>query len=511
IDAALSGKNTIVTTATASGKSLCFNIPALVDPLGAGRDSTTHARALYLYPTKALAQDQLRALRKLMFSAETAAVLDGDTPHSKRPGIVRGASVVLTNPDMLHVSILPRHKDHAALLSSLKFVVIDEAHMYVGAFGAHVALVIRRLRRLCAVYGSTPLFLACSATLAEPASHISQLTGIDPAAFEVPPETLQLNPESKAPACWALNVVSKDGSPCGAKTFVLWNPPLKPAFLQNRPKGNSAKVAQLFAELVRHGLRTIAFCTTRKLSELVLQYCQEALQASGHHHLVDTVMSYRGGYSSEQRRNVEARLFGNDLRGAAATNALELGVDVGSIDATLHLGFQRSIASLFQQAGRAGRRQERSLSIYVAWDSPIDQYFLKNPEKLFTLPSEGTRLDLLNQDLMVPHLLCAANEEPLNPDSADRQIPDPFFSLRQNGHESLGSLLPLGSSGHLTFCGEAHPARDVSLRCLDEHRWRIQVDIGGIMTTLEEVEEWNAFYQIYEGATYMNNGRTSQP
>eukprot|EP00802_Teleaulax_amphioxeia_P006520 Tamp_06524.p1 GENE.Tamp_06524~~Tamp_06524.p1 ORF type:complete len:853 (+),score=200.48 Tamp_06524:163-2559(+) len=633
VDAALEGRNVIVTTATASGKSLCFNLPvmnAVLNPNGDGIDSTTAARALYIYPTKSLTQDQLRAIHKMSdawLSKAKVAVLDGDTPMHQRRDILQGASIILTNPDMLHVSILPQHASMSTLLAALKFVVIDEAHMYHGAFGVHVAMVLRRLRRLCAHYGATPQFLCASATIASPASHLSQLTGVEEASFLV---------------------VSEDGSPSGEKRFVLWNPPPRisstlvqqdlearaaalglvvsrppaggneeavsgdssaaggqgetgPGGLAAGPaaaRGNGgvgrsrrraskgagesqvgaaeassmwelvqqqddeprrlssiAEVAHLFAELVRHGMRTIAFCTTRKLSELVLQYAQDALRASGHHSLCDLIMSYRGGYTPEQRRQIERRLFSDQLRGVAATNALELGVDVGSMDATLHLGFQRSISSLWQQAGRAGRRNHKSLSIYVAWDSPIDQFFLRHPQQLFHMPLEPTVLNLGNADVVAPHLLCAASELSLSSVDADMFATPPLSlphdlcaagaagaatavaaaagasdspedpshevfenlvqHLREKGHSSLGCLdLAVGgergSSGRQwAFIGGPKPQRGVSLRCIDDKRWSLQVaTVLGEYKVVEEVEEWMAFYQIYEGATYMNNGRT---
>ncbi|EKX34656.1 hypothetical protein GUITHDRAFT_80398, partial [Guillardia theta CCMP2712] len=505
VDAALDGMNVIVTTATASGKSLCFNLPVLesvLDPLGVGRDSVTPARALFLYPTKALAQDQLRALRKLTslwLSPSKIAVLDGDTPMKDRASIVREASIVLTNPDMLHVTILPGHKRHVPLLSCLRYIVLDEAHMYHGAFGMHVAMVIRRLRRICSHYRSSPQFLCCSATIASPASLLSQLTGLPADSF---------------------HVVSEDGSPCGPKRFVLWNPPDE---LEPRRVSSIGEVANLFAELVRHGLRTIAFCTTRKLSELVLQYAQEALQAAGQQHLCETVMSYRGGYTPEQRREIEQLLFSDRLRGVAATNALELGVDVGSMDATLHLGFQRSIASLWQQAGRAGRRRKTSLSIYIAWDSPIDQFFLRHPQQLFSLPLEPALLNLANPDILQPHLLCAASELPLKREEDEAlfaELPavyrDNVLQLIEKGNRKIGCLQPvLGGGGgggeesamleECNFCGAPKPSKEVSLRCIDEHRWKILVRGG---RREEEEEKDRSCRSIYEGATYMNNGKT---
>eukprot|EP00268_Persea_americana_P046729 TRINITY_DN4827_c0_g1_i4.p1 TRINITY_DN4827_c0_g1~~TRINITY_DN4827_c0_g1_i4.p1 ORF type:complete len:647 (-),score=103.78 TRINITY_DN4827_c0_g1_i4:92-2032(-) len=391
IRASLSGKNVVVATSTSSGKSLCYNLPVL-EVLSENLLSC----ALYLFPTKALAQDQLRAL--LGMTAEmgislNVGVYDGDTSQADRAWLRDNARLLITNPDMLHMSILPCHRQFQRILSNLRFVVIDEAHAYKGAFGCHTALILRRMRRICShVCGSHPSFVFCTATSANPREHAMELANL---------HTLEL--------------IQNDGSPCGSKTFVLWNPPLcsnhafkSPRSMNGSEQADTVAVAKrsssileassLFAEMVQHGLRCIAFCKSRKLSELVLCYTRDFLQETAPH-LVDSIYAYRGGYTAQDRRRIEADFFGGKLRGLAATNALELGIDVGCIDATLHLGFPGSVASLWQQAGRSGRRGKPSLAVYIALEGPLDQYFMKFPQKLFGSPIECCQVDAHNQQV----------------------------------------------------------------------------------------------------------------
>lgn len=337
IEASLAGKNVVISTMTSSGKSLCYNLPVLEvlsqDP---------SACALYLFPTKALAQDQLRALVSItegFYVGLNIGIYDGDTSQEDRLWLRDNSRVLITNPDMLHMSILPFHNQFQRFLSNLRYVVVDEAHSYKGAFGCHAALIIRRLRRLCAhVYGSDPSFIFCTATSANPRDHTMELSSLP-----------------------TMELIHKDGSPSGPKLFVLWNPPLRMKSVNKRSKssidteksdrtvflGRSSpilEVSYLFAEIVQHGLRCIAFCKTRKLSELVLSYTREVLQKTAPN-LVNSVFAYRAGYTAQDRRRLESDLFGGKIRGVAATNALELGIDVGHIDVTLHLGFPGTIAS----------------------------------------------------------------------------------------------------------------------------------------------------------------------
>ncbi|KAB2002046.1 hypothetical protein ES319_D11G038700v1 [Gossypium barbadense] len=385
--ASLSGKNVVVATMTSSGKSVCYNLPVL-EALSHNLSSC----ALYLFPTKALAQDQLRALLTLTNGFDCGiniGVYDGDTSQKERTWLRENARLLITNPDMLHMAILPLHRQFSRILSNLSFVVIDEAHAYKGAFGCHTALILRRLRRLCShVYGSDPSFVFCTATSSNPREHCMELANLS-----------------------TLELIEKDGSPSSEKFFVLWNPVLplrteldKSEFgidgrnASDKSLSPISEVSHLFAEMVQHGLRCIAFCKSRKLCELVLCYTREILEEVAPHH-VNSICAYRAGYVSEDRRRIESEFFGGKLCGIAATNALELGIDVGHIDVTLHLGFPGSIASLWQQAGRSGRRERSSLAVYVAFEGPLDQYFMKFPQKLFCGPIECCHIDAQNQQV----------------------------------------------------------------------------------------------------------------
>ena len=323
IEAVRRGENIVVVTATASGKTLCYNVP-VIESLEANPES----RALYIYPTKALAQDQLGKLLEYGITDLRAATYDGDTPKSERPFIKVGANIVLTNPDMLHVGILPYHTTWAELFRNLSYVVIDEVHSYRGVFGAHVANVIRRLRRIAEFYGCRPQFVCASATVRDPGKLVADLTGVD------------------------ARVISDDGSPAGSKLFAFWNPP----YLAKKGERGSANLeaVRLLARLVEAGIRTIVFTKARKTAELILRYSREELKAAKSPNS-DRVMAYRGGYMPAERREIERRLFSGELMGVASTSALEVGVDIGGLDAAIITGYPGTVASAWQQAGRAGR------------------------------------------------------------------------------------------------------------------------------------------------------------
>ncbi len=380
----LEGKNVMVATASASGKTLCYTIPVLESMLG-----DRISRALYLFPTKALAQDQLRKLSDLAYpgllSFGECATFDGDTPQSERAEIKKRVRIVLTNPDMLHMGMLPNHESWSRLFAQLKFVVIDEAHVYRGVFGSHVAQVLRRLRRMCRHYGSAPQFICCSATIANPGEHAENLVG----------ETFE--------------VINKDGSSSGGKAFVFWNPPIVDKVKSTR-RSTSSEATFLFTELIRKNIRSLVFARTRKLAELICIYSREHLGAQ----LADLVKPYRAGYLPEDRRQIEQELFTGKLLGVVATTALELGIDIGDLDATVLAGYPGSIASTWQQAGRSGRSGDRSLSFLVAQDNPLDQYFMNNPDYFFGKAYENALINLENNNILKPHLLCAAWEQPLN-------------------------------------------------------------------------------------------------
>ena len=368
-DATRRGENVIVTTGTASGKSLAFNLPVL-DAIA--REPT--ARALYLYPTKALTQDQARSLARFGLSGLRPAIYDGDTETERRPGIRRTANAILTNPDMLHVGILPHHDRWGDVLHNLRYVVVDEAHVYRGVFGSHVGNVLRRLRRLARAYGAEPLFLLASATIANPADLALALTGE------------------------AATVIETDTSAQAERDIVLWNPALLDPELGIRASALS-EASLLMAGLVSRGLRTICFAKSRKAAELIHRFTSERVDTA----TAARLAPYRAGYTPAQRREIERRLTEGDLLGVAATDALELGIDIGELDCAISVGFPGTVASLRQQWGRAGRRGH-GLAVLVASEDALDQFFMREPEALLGRRVEATRLDHANPRILDPHV-----------------------------------------------------------------------------------------------------------
>ncbi len=386
-DLARGGSSVVISTGTASGKSLAYLLPSLSTLL---EDDT--ATTLYLSPTKALATDQLRAIRALNLMAVRAATYDGDTPYEERDWVRRFGTFVLTNPDMLHRSVLPRHSDFSRFLRGLRYVVIDECHTYRGVFGSHVAQVLRRLRRLCARYGASPVFLLASATVSEPALSAALLVGLP------------------------VTAVTDDASPRGTTEFALWEPPLMPAYAGENGapvrRSATAETGDLLADLVVEGARTIAFVRSRRGAEAVAVNARRAL-AEAAPELVGRVAAYRSGYLPEERRELEKRLQSGDLLGVAATNALELGVDVAGLDAVVLAGWPGTVASVWQQSGRAGRAGQGAVAVFVARDDPLDTYLVHHPAAMFGRPVEATVLDPANPYVLGPHLCCAAAELPL--------------------------------------------------------------------------------------------------
>ena len=373
----------IVTTATASGKSLAFNLPVL-DAIA--REPT--ARALYLYPTKALTQDQARSLARLRLGGIRPAIYDGDTEPERRAQIRKTANVILTNPDMLHVGILPNHDRWGDALHNLRYVVVDEAHVYRGVFGSHVGNVLRRLQRLARTYGANPQFLLASATIANPGELALALTG--------------------RPA----TVVDSDTSARAERDVVLWNPALLDPELGVRASALS-EASLLMSGLVSRGLRTICFAKSRKAAELIHRFTSDRVDTA----TAARLAPYRAGYTPLQRREIERRLMDGELLGVSATDALELGIDIGELDCAISVGFPGTVASLRQQWGRAGRRGH-GLAVLVASEDALDQFFMREPEALLERRVEATRLDHANPRILDPHVYAAAYEGPIRPADA---------------------------------------------------------------------------------------------
>jgi DEAD/DEAH box helicase domain-containing protein len=462
----------IVTTGTASGKSLCFNLPALqqllVDP---------RARALYLYPTKALAQDQARALAAFKLPRLHPAIYDGDTPQGERSAIRRRANVVLTNPDMLHVGILPNHRAWGDFLSNLAVVVVDEAHVYRGVFGSHVGNVLRRLRRIAAGYGTEPRFLLASATVANPLELAERLTGLEDIAL-----------------------IDEDGAPAAERRIAMWNPPMLDEALGVRASALS-EAADLFADLVLAGARTICFIKSRKAVEVILRSASARLSAGSRPELADRIAPYRAGYTSQQRRELEERLTRGDLLGVVATDALELGIDIGDLDAAICVTFPGTVASLKQMWGRAGRRAD-GLAVYVAGEDALDQFFCRHPDEFLERPVERAILDHESEQIHAAHLLCAAHEAPLAAGEAD--VLGPSWAEHAARLVSAGLLVERRGAYQLR-APEDYPAARVPLRSSSVDVFSlIDVASGEMIGTLEAAR---AFSTAHQGAVYLHLGR----
>ncbi len=468
---------TIVTTGTASGKSMCFNLPTL-DVLC----REARARALYLYPTKALAQDQARALTAFGLTKRVRpAIYDGDTPREARAQIRKSANVVLTNPDMLHVGILPNHGAWADLFANLAVVVIDEAHVYRGVFGSHVANVLRRLRRIAAAYGTEPRFLLTSATIANPLELAERLTGLE-----------------------GVRLIDEDGSPTPQRRMAVWNPPLTDEKLGIR-RSALGEAAELLARLARDGARTICFMKSRKGVEVLARLVKQDLQAS-HPELAERVVPYRAGYTPQQRRELEGRLMRGELCAVITTDALELGIDIGELDAAVVVTFPGTVASLRQMWGRAGRRG-RGLAVYVAGEDALDQFFCRHPEDFLERPVEAAILDHENTLIYRAHLLCAAHEGPL--DAADAEFLGPRWEAHAEHLVSAGSLrrrATMPASAYVPRDAGRYPAGEVSLRSASAESFAI-VDVSS-GELLGSTEAARAHSTVHEGAVYMHMGRS---
>lgn len=471
IEAVRDGENIVVVTGTASGKTLCYNIPVME-----ALELDNKARALYIFPTKALAQDQLGKVKLFNIPALKPATYDGDTPRKDRPFVKVGANLVMTNPDMLHVGILPYHTTWPGMFRNLKYVVIDEIHTYRGVFGAHVANVIRRLRRIAEYYGSNPQFICASATVANPEKLVRDLTGCD------------------------ARVIDRDGSPTGEKHFIFWNPPFLAA-KGDRKSANSEAVT-LFTKLVESGIRTIVFTKARKTAELILRYARIALRDKKSPY-VDRIMAYRAGYTPAERREIERRLFSGELIAVTSTTALEVGVDIGGLDAVVMTGYPGSIAGMWQQAGRAGRGTEQSMAALVANNDPIDQFLMRNPDYFFSGAHENAIVDNQNPYVLADHLQCAAFELPIR----NREIESLFG---ERSWEVLGALEELGRvgyNGRWYWPGANHPASDVNIRSSSSvHFTIVSVDRAG--EVLGTVDGAGAYEVVHPGAVYLHKGES---
>jgi DEAD/DEAH box helicase domain-containing protein len=476
VNAARQGGNVMVSTSNASGKTLCYNVAVLQALL-----TEPNSRAIYLFPTKALAQDQLRSLRELfcpdVLSLGEFATFDGDTPSGERGEIRRRARIILTNPDMLHIGILPNHGSWNRLLRHLRYIVVDEAHIYRGVFGSHVGGVLRRLRRLCERYGSRPQFICCSATIANPGEHAEGLTGL--------PST----------------VIDNDGSPNGGKEFVFWNPPLIDEARSVRRSANS-EATHLFTELIGQEVRTLTFARTRRLTELIYAYSRKRLRET-HPALAGLVKPYRAGYLPQERRQIEQELFSGQLLGAVATVALELGIDIGDLEATVLTGYPGSIASTWQQAGRSGRGKEKSLSFLIGMDGPLDQYLMRHPESFFGKSFENALVNPDNPYILRAHLLCAAWEQPLT--AADEGYFGPQFAGQRKELEKQGLLRERHRRWYLSPA-IAYPAQVVNVRSTSGESYAIIDTSSGAL--METVEANVAIFQVYPGAIYLHQGES---
>ena len=468
LDVLRSGRDLLMATGTASGKTLVYDVAFAEAAL-----TRPKATALFLFPTKALARDQLRQIRGLKIPQIRAAVYDGDTPQAERQLIRRNANLILTNPDMLHLSILADHARWGDFLLRLALVVVDEAHVLRGVFGSHVSMVLRRLRRLVAHHGGDPRWCLASATVGNPAELAHRLTGLD------------------------VEIVDVDASPTGRKLFALWNPPVVDEETGAR-RSALATSSSLMAALIDDDVRTIGFARSRRAAELLAEFTRRALIEAAKR---PRVRAYRAGYLAEDRRALEQALASGELLGVASTNALELGIDIGSLDAAVLTGYPGTRASMWQQAGRAGRREGESLAVLVAQDDPLDQYLVHHPEDLFDRPAEATVIDPTNPYVLDPHLRCAARELPLDTDTATRFFgdgaPEGLARLAERG-----DVKARGDTWH--DVGREPPHRAVDVRAGSGHVYRIVLaDSGELLGT---ADEHRAFATLHPGAVYLHQG-----
>jgi DEAD/DEAH box helicase domain-containing protein len=474
---ASNGQHVVVATPTASGKSLCYNLPILQ---ALASDPT--ATALYLFPTKALSRDQEEALRGLMRDAELsvgAITYDGDTPNDARRAARQRAGVLLTNPDMLHAGIMPHHTGWARLFSNLKYIVVDELHTYRGVFGSHLANVMRRLLRIARFHGSSPTFLFASATIGNPREHASRICG------------------------QPVELIDESGAPTGPRQVVVYNPPVINAELGMRQSYIKTAV-RLTQDLVRAGVPTLVFGNSRNGVEVMLKYLRDRLARDQ----IDpsAIHAYRGGYLPQTRRRIEGALRDGEIRCVVATNALELGIDIGALDAVVCAGYPGTMAGLWQRFGRAGRRRDLSLAVLVSSSSPVDQFMARHPRQLISAPIEHARIDPDNIEILIQHLKCAAFELPFEPDDVFGDVPDDALAEALDYLADNGVVHPTstatGSIYH--WASDSYPANNVSLRSASWDNFVI-IDLDGDRTIAEM--DWRSTHtMLHEQAIYQHEG-----
>lgn len=469
------GENIVVVTPTASGKTLCYNLPVLNTLL-----NDSGARAMYLFPTKALAEDQLHefnAAVETMGADIKAFTYDGDTPTDARRAIRERANVIFTNPDMLHTGVLPHHTRWAKCFENLRYIVIDELHYYRGVYGSHFANLLRRLRRICDFYGSKPQFICCSATIANPKELAQGLTGYDFA------------------------LIDRNGAPSGEKYFVFYNPPVVNRQLGIR-RSYLHETRRIAMEFIQRKQQTLVFANNRLATEVLLSYLKQACERTSIP--PDAIRGYRGGYLPRERREIERKLRDGDIRAVVATNALELGIDIGSLDVVVLAGYPGTIASTLQRAGRAGRRISTSLAVFVASSAPLDQYMVENPEYFFGRSPEFAHINPDNLEIALSHLRCAAFELPIRED--ERFGPHDTAELCRFLEET--GLLH-NSAGAWHWTSDTYPADAVSLRAISSDNF-VVIEITGDHKVIAEVSFPSALTSLHEKAIYLHEARQYQ-
>lgn len=476
------GYNVITSTSTNSGKSLIYQIPMLHE-----LELDSNSRGMYIFPTKALAQDQKRSMKELldfMPGLEDLVVdsFDGDTTMYDRDLIRENGRIIFTNPDMLHITILPQEEKWRTFFQNLKLVVVDELHVYNGLFGSHVALIMRRLQRVCAAYGNGHIkFISCSATVANPEKHMRTIFGVQ-----------------------KIRLTKSDGSPSGRKEFICWNTPFKDPLDPTSGRGDVvAESAKLLCQLILRGVRVIAFCRVRKQCEILIRAVRAEALSLDMGDMAARIMGYRGGYAPQDRRRIEKEMFEGKLLGIIATNALELGVDIGTLDAVITVGFPYTIANLRQQSGRAGRRNKDSLSVLIGDSFPTDQYYMDNPEEIFTKPNCELQVDLENLLALEGHVQCAAFEMPIRPQEDKVYFGEQLLEIAEKRlvKDSLGFY-------HCNDRFRPFPSKYVNIRDTEDGHFVVIDVTEGRNAVLEEVEPSRAFFTIYEGGIFLHQGQT---